>query len=70
MKSDLTTKLLLVMIAALLLWNLYRPLPARAGGARVTVIKIRPSATPVQLDGYQIVGFSCVSSEECMIASR
>ncbi len=70
MKSDLTTKLLLILIAMLISWDIWRPTPASAGGTRISVIKVRPSGTPVQLDGYTVVGFSCVSSEECMIASR
>ena len=70
MKPGSILTVLLAVIAGLLVLDIWKPTPVQAGGARVVVTKVKPSDTPVKLSGYQVVGFSCVSSDECMIAVR
>jgi hypothetical protein len=69
MRSDRLQLLMVAVCLALLILQFKRPAKVRAGGTTVVATKIKPGDR-VELEGYSVVGFSCISSTECIVLSR
>ena len=69
LKIALLNRLFLIIIAALLAVDLWRPVPTRAASSYIKTRVVQPGNS-VNIGSDDFMGFSCLTDSVCVVASR